>query len=403
MSTTKNLKPTKDASGQFGGLTDGRQALLSRSRDATQRSPAGRQQFSDEELTLLLDLSQVLLDIVGIFEPTPFADGTNAIISFKRGDQVGGWLSLISVVPYVGDLAKIGKFPKYTAVIEKVIRCAARNPAFARIVRPRLAELSEALSLIAGLQNSIGQAAKKLNDKLIQFLGKSSRAIKGGLRGGMTAMHYNAVLRVAKQRGLVIMFRNADEACEKYIQKGFPPKPLEIKAKTVDGIATAKNTSEQSGAIEAGMMVISKDGKSVLHQPPGSLEVLVKPIPKDLMNIPGYKPLPGHVIHPNLKQPFTGDYDLLAIVDPKDFNSNAVGIKMGGPSSKSLSNPFDDEVIADLNKAIGESRVVHGGWEHFAKLRDGGDVTVFLPDGKSTLSFASGSKEFMHFFNSFAR
>ena len=35
--------------------------------------------LSEEEKGLLLDITQFTLDIVGIFEPTPFADGTNTV------------------------------------------------------------------------------------------------------------------------------------------------------------------------------------------------------------------------------------------------------------------------------------------------------------------------------------
>ncbi len=69
---------------------------------------------------LALDLTQMGLDIVGIFEPTPFADGANTIISAVRGDWGNAALSVIGIVPYVGDLAKFGKIPKWIASIEKI-------------------------------------------------------------------------------------------------------------------------------------------------------------------------------------------------------------------------------------------------------------------------------------------
>ncbi|MDO5088132.1 MAG: hypothetical protein Q4D74_11090, partial [Comamonadaceae bacterium] len=55
---------------------------------------------------LALDLTQIGLDIVGIFDPTPISDGSNALISLFRGDFLGAGLSAVSMIPYVGDAAK---------------------------------------------------------------------------------------------------------------------------------------------------------------------------------------------------------------------------------------------------------------------------------------------------------
>lgn len=67
----------------------------------------------------LLDWLQTGLDAVGVVEPTPFADATNAGISvlraFSEPHRAGEHLrnagvSLISMIPYVGDLAKVQKY-----------------------------------------------------------------------------------------------------------------------------------------------------------------------------------------------------------------------------------------------------------------------------------------------------
>ena len=49
----------------------------------------------------------VVGDIAGIFDPTGLVDAANAVSYFSQGDVLFGMLSLVSVVPYVGDaLAK---------------------------------------------------------------------------------------------------------------------------------------------------------------------------------------------------------------------------------------------------------------------------------------------------------
>lgn len=54
-----------------------------------------------------MDWIQTGLDIGGIFDPTGIADAINAVIYFGRGEVLFGILSLVSIVPYVGDA--IGK------------------------------------------------------------------------------------------------------------------------------------------------------------------------------------------------------------------------------------------------------------------------------------------------------
>ncbi|AFZ22679.1 hypothetical protein Cylst_0316 [Cylindrospermum stagnale PCC 7417] len=52
-----------------------------------------------------LELAQTAADLAGLADPTPISDGVGAAISIARGDYVGAGLSLISMVPYVGDAA----------------------------------------------------------------------------------------------------------------------------------------------------------------------------------------------------------------------------------------------------------------------------------------------------------
>lgn len=42
--------------------------------------------LSQEEKDLLLDVGQLALDLIGIVEPTPFADSASAVISISRRD-----------------------------------------------------------------------------------------------------------------------------------------------------------------------------------------------------------------------------------------------------------------------------------------------------------------------------
>jgi hypothetical protein len=56
------------------------------------------------------DIGHTALDMIGIFEPTPFADGINAVWYLAEGDKVNGAISAAGILPYVGDLAKVVKY-----------------------------------------------------------------------------------------------------------------------------------------------------------------------------------------------------------------------------------------------------------------------------------------------------
>lgn len=67
---------------------------------------------------LRLDMVQSALDIAGIVDPTPISDAAGAALSLYRGDLIGAGLSLISMVPYVGDA--LAKTTKGARMIKKI-------------------------------------------------------------------------------------------------------------------------------------------------------------------------------------------------------------------------------------------------------------------------------------------
>jgi RHS repeat-associated protein len=67
------------------------------------------------------DVLSAGLDIVGIVDPTGIADGLNAGLQAKNGDWFGAGISVLGVIPYVGDVAKVGKIGKDVKIIEKAI------------------------------------------------------------------------------------------------------------------------------------------------------------------------------------------------------------------------------------------------------------------------------------------
>jgi hypothetical protein len=95
-----------------------------------------------------LDLLQLALDLAGIADPTPASDGASALISLARGQWLDAALSGISIIPYVGDLAKAGKLPKYLRTVENAIELARRSPKYAEALLPAIQKIGKALDLL---------------------------------------------------------------------------------------------------------------------------------------------------------------------------------------------------------------------------------------------------------------
>ena len=58
----------------------------------------------------IIDKFHAILDVIGVFDPTPISDGLNSIIYLVEGDFVNASISAASIVPYIGDGAKAGKY-----------------------------------------------------------------------------------------------------------------------------------------------------------------------------------------------------------------------------------------------------------------------------------------------------
>ena len=170
-----------------------------------------------EQKELLLDVTQFALDIIGIFEPTPFADGTNTIISLTRHDWWGAGLSLVGVIPYLGDLAKFGKIPKYVAKVERIIQVARTDGKFAVMVRPVLAKLKAALDrlpldkLATPVENAVKQMSKKIGD----FLGGNKALRMERLTDEMLIKLFGSTKNVG-----TLVRRNVTTAVECFERKG---------------------------------------------------------------------------------------------------------------------------------------------------------------------------------------
>lgn len=129
-----------------------------------------------EQKSLILDLGQLALDVVGLADPTPVTDGLNGLISLFRGDFLGAGISAVSMIPYIGDAAKLGKLGKWGDTVLAVTEMAAKNADFAKVAEPLLKKIDEAIDAIPGnvfdnLPASARQTLQQIQTKIDDVLG----------------------------------------------------------------------------------------------------------------------------------------------------------------------------------------------------------------------------------------
>ncbi len=128
-------------------------------------------ELARQKRELILDLTQMGLDIAGLIDPTPVSDGANGIVSLFRGDFLGAGISALGMIPYVGDLAKVGKLGKYARTMERVVELARMDARFADAVRPALQRIKSALDEIPlnSLPDAVREPLQALKGKVDDF------------------------------------------------------------------------------------------------------------------------------------------------------------------------------------------------------------------------------------------
>lgn len=108
----------------------------------------------DEEVRrLILELLEMALDIAGIFDPTPLSDSASACLALSQGRWFDAAISGASIIPYVGDLAKAGKLPRWLRTVDRAIGLSQRSKKIADALRPALERLDQVLDWIPSGNN----------------------------------------------------------------------------------------------------------------------------------------------------------------------------------------------------------------------------------------------------------
>ncbi|GHE25757.1 HNH endonuclease [Vulcaniibacterium thermophilum] len=178
----ETLRALRDAAADAPAGAPGADARVARADGALRQADEAR--LAKEKQELLLDLGQIALDIVGIFEPTPFADLTNAGISIWRGNWLDAGLSAVGVIPYLGDAAKLGKLGKFGKVIERAVELAKLDPGFADQLRPALRKIKDAIDAapVDSLPGPARDAVRSMKGKLDEFFSGAAKTPTTGPR-----------------------------------------------------------------------------------------------------------------------------------------------------------------------------------------------------------------------------
>jgi hypothetical protein len=150
-----------------GIVTTGRaNGNVLRERPDYARGPTRRQScLAADELEL--ELIQLTLDLVGLADPTGISDAAGAALEACRGNGVSAALSAIAVVPYIGDLAKAGKLPRYARTLERTVEMARGSRRMAERIAPLMSRLDEVLRL---LPEGVDRQVDSIRDAVRRFL-----------------------------------------------------------------------------------------------------------------------------------------------------------------------------------------------------------------------------------------
>jgi len=179
---------------------------------------------SDEEMMLdyedvdLLNESKwynTFLDFVGIVDPTGIADGINAMSYFRQGDVLYGMLSLVSLVPYVGDaiakpfigLMKAGK------INSKVINAGLKSGNASKVAS-EMGKTKAGKAVLETMKNPTTQGfLSKILDRLAKLPG-----FRSFTKDART--YVNVFTQAAKQTGKIKVFRKSGGLLTRMQRKG---------------------------------------------------------------------------------------------------------------------------------------------------------------------------------------
>ncbi|WP_218080641.1 hypothetical protein [Anthocerotibacter panamensis] len=120
---------------------------------------------------MALEMAQAAADLAGIVDPTPISDSISAAISLAKGDYLGAGLSLVSIVPFIGDA--LGKPLKAASNVKKIEHLKQRIEELTTVIQQFNPSASEhtiekakrVSATIQGILQKIGSESLKMMPK----------------------------------------------------------------------------------------------------------------------------------------------------------------------------------------------------------------------------------------------
>lgn len=137
-----------DFTAHAGQIATGeRSVILGNGLPRSKNSRLNRQQKEIEERVQKLNVELLVFgaSLSGVVDPTPLSDGLALAGSLYLGDWLGAGISVVSMVPYIGDLAKLGKLGRMVAVVEEAAALSKVDPKAAERFKPALVGIQKAL------------------------------------------------------------------------------------------------------------------------------------------------------------------------------------------------------------------------------------------------------------------
>ncbi|WP_218080445.1 hypothetical protein [Anthocerotibacter panamensis] len=129
---------------------------------------------------MALEMAQAAADLAGIVDPTPISDSISAAISLAKGDYLGAGLSLVSIVPFIGDA--LGKPLKAASNVKKIEHLKQRIEELTTVIQQFNPSASEhALKKVKQVSAELQKVLQKIGDQLISMVPqhKIANSLKG--------------------------------------------------------------------------------------------------------------------------------------------------------------------------------------------------------------------------------
>lgn len=186
-------------------------------------------------LSLTLDFLPVVGELKSFYE---FKTGKDLI----TGEKLPWWarlLALLGAIPIIGRLFKLGKFAKSADKLGDIARALEKTGDLARGADDlgdlaRVGDKTADAARAAARGGELSSAAKSADR--IRDLAAGTKATPADF--GIPARNERGIQNVAELYDANIAIRPTNPESLKLIQQGYPPKPMDIKSKTINELDT---------------------------------------------------------------------------------------------------------------------------------------------------------------------